>query len=267
MRHAAGFRPSVHIFAPLRGWVGLAFLCLLIVLCLTFTSCGNFCITGAWNFSGTISTGNGSCSLTTTANGTTNLTLTATEGPSGVPMAPNLEHIYVSIQGIEAHPNATSDENSPDWQQLAPELALQPVQVDLMGEPTSVRQREPAWRANVPANLYRQIRVRLLSNLQVASHMITAEGRCGSIGIQCAITRSGEVRPLIFESGSAYMQIPAERIAGGGFHVLPDTETSLTIEFHSFSSSATPSGDAVRLTPVFTADISPSRSSPDQPEQ
>jgi hypothetical protein len=33
-------------------------------------------------------------------NGTTNLTLTATKGPSGVPMAPKLEHIYVSIQRI-----------------------------------------------------------------------------------------------------------------------------------------------------------------------
>jgi hypothetical protein len=182
-------------------------------------------------------------------------------------MAPNLEHIYVGIQGIEAHPDATSEENSPDWQELAPELVRQPVQIDLMEEPTIVRQREPTWRANIPANLYRQIRVRLLSDSQVASQVITAEGRCGSIGIHCVIMRSGEVRPLIFDSGTIFMQIPAERIAGGGFHVLPDTETSLTIEFHSFSSVATPSGEAVRLVPVFTAENSPSRSSSDELEQ
>jgi len=52
--------------------------------------------------------------------------------PSG-----SFEHVYISIRSVQAHVSATATDSSAGWVELAPQLAAQPVQVDLLGLPTN----------------------------------------------------------------------------------------------------------------------------------
>jgi uncharacterized protein DUF4382 len=167
-------------------------------------------------------------------------------------MAPNLQHVFVTLQGIEASPgSAGEEENSTAWQELAPELTRDPLQVDLLAPSASSCRRGPTWRANIPANQYRQVRLRLAANSPDAGIPVPARNQCGNAGNHCVVTASGEVRPLIFGGAALELQIAAGQIAEGGFRVLPDTETNLAIEFQSFASMAAPAGKAVKIAPVF----------------
>lgn len=234
----------------------IPFSALLFVLFLIISSAscgGNSCIVAVWNFNGTISTGNGSCSLTTTANGSTRVRLSTAEAPARAPIAPNLLHVFVTLNGIEANPSADAAEaNSAEWQELAPELVREPAQVDLMASGGTSCQSVPTWRAAIPANQYRQIRLRLASESQNAQSTFPAQNQCGSAGIHCVVTARGEIRPLVLERPTSEILIPAGQIADGGFGVLPDEEIDLAIEFQSFASMATPIGEAVRIEPVFS---------------
>lgn len=250
MRQADPFQASSHDYHSKFPYAALVFILLFL---LETASCGgNSCIIAVWNFGGTISTGNGSCSLTTTANGSTTLRLSAAEVPSHAPLAPNLQHVFVTLRGIEANPSeSTAAEDSAEWQELAPELAQQPRQLDLMAPSESSCQRVPTWRATVPANQYRQLRLRLATDSQDAGNLAAAENKCGTAGIHCVVTANGEVRPLMFGSAAGELRIPADQIAEGGFRVLPDAETNLAIQLESFASTAVPAGEAVRIAPVF----------------
>lgn len=229
---------------------------LVFVLSLIFCSAncgGTSCIIAVWNFNGTISTGNGSCSLTTTANGKTTVRLSTFEAPTGAPIAPNLMHVFVTLDGIEANPGADAAQvNSAEWQELAPKLVSEPVQVDLMASGGTSCQSVPTWRATIPANQYRQIRLRLATESQNARGPVLARNQCGSAGIHCVVTTGGEVRPLVFESSTPEILIPAGQIADGGFRVSPDAEVNLAMEFQSFASMAAPVGEAVQIKPVFS---------------
>src|SRR5258708_30157656 len=71
-----------------------------------------------------------------------------------------VQHIFVSIRRIEIHPSRTSDDDSPDWQELAPGLAQQPLQVDLVRSTADRNAGEPLGEiVAIPAGIYRQARL------------------------------------------------------------------------------------------------------------
>lgn len=231
----------------------LAILLATLALCVIATSCGDSCVTGSFNSGGPISTGSGSCSLNKKS-GTLTLRLRSSPAPSGVPTSSNLQHIFVSISGIESHPSAIADEDSPDWKELAPDLAKHPVQLDLLAPAADSCASSVIARTEVPAFVYRQIRLQLVSDHAGTGEARPEENACGAAGFNCAITMNGQVRPLILDGLASELRIAPERIAGGAISVLPDREIDVTIEFHRYSSWAAPAGEAVRLVPVLTAD-------------
>jgi hypothetical protein len=178
----------------------------------------------------------------------------------------------VTLRGVEAHPSAVAGEDSPGWQELAPQLGQQPVQVDLMASQAASQGSGLRGEAVVPAGIYRQLRLRLLPNQPAANDppagrssprqaaAIPTAGAdpapttnaCGSAGWNCIVTADGRVRPLAFEGASPELRIAAERITGGSFLVLPDVVTHLDIRFDPYHSSAAPVGDALRLFPALT---------------
>jgi hypothetical protein len=239
----------------------LAILLATLVMCVIATSCGDSCVTGSFNFGGSISTGSGSCSLNK-ASGKLTLLLRSSPAPSGVPSASNLQHIFVTLSGIESHPSTIADENSPDWQELAPDLAKHPLQLDLLSPVADSCASSVIARAEVPAFVYRQIRLQIVSDPPGTGEARPQENACGTVGFNCVITRNGEIRPLILDGLAPELRIATERIAGGAISVLPDRETDVTIEFHRYSSWAAPAGEAVRLVPVLTADAGASCDSP-----
>jgi hypothetical protein len=247
-------RTSTFCFATKEfqaGLLGFVLLCATLLLCLTSTGCDNSCLIVTWNFGGTISTGNSSCSLGK-ASGWINLHINSSSASSAGPTAPNLRHIFVTLQGIEAHPGAIADENSPDWQELAPELVKHPTQVDLIAQTADSCVSILIGRSVVAADVYRQIRLRVGPNHPAADDAVSEQNECGDVGFNCVFTTTGKIRPLTFDGAAPDLQIAPERLTGGFFRVLPDQETNLSIEFNPYSSLAVPSGEAVRVVPVFT---------------
>jgi hypothetical protein len=252
MRHAVAFPAGTKVFQS--GLPAFALSCAAILMFLALPSCGgNSCLIVTFNDPGPISTGNKSCALTQ-ATGNVSVRIGATAPSTAGPMAPNLLHIFVTLQGIEAHSIATANENSPGWEELAPDLAREPVQFDLMAQPAPSCASNSISRAFVAAAPYRQVRLRLIGNHPAADVAVPKQNACGEIGFHCVVTANGAMRPLIFGEGAPELHIAPDRIAGGMFQVLPDANTDLTVEFNPYSSLAVASGESVRIVPVFTVD-------------
>jgi hypothetical protein len=245
MRRAYGLRRAIPA-SP-------AVLCAILFPSLVLIGCNNTCVVFISNPGGTISGNTPTCSLNE-AKGNVRVRITS---PLALPAngeSARIQHIYVTLRGVEANPNAIADDDSPDWQELAPKLATQPAQLDLLARSRDTRELDPSDYVAVPANAYRQVRLRLSPNQSDASDPAPEENLCGSLGLNCIVTSDGSVRPLVLDPGPSQIQISSDHIAGGFFRVFPDTSANLEIEFNPQSSRFIPADEAVRLVPVFTVE-------------
>ncbi len=226
----------------------------LLLFCLSLIGCGDSCFIFVSNPSGgTIAVGTTSCSLNN-ANGTIRPRLISSVRPTPGSWPASVQHIFLTFQGIEANPSAIADEDSPGWQDLAPKLATQPIQLDLLARSGDSCESNVLGDVEVPADTYRQIRLRLSPDLAGANEPSPQENGCGSVGFNCIVTADGSIRALVLSSQMLRVRIPPDHIAGGSFRILPQTAANLTIEFSPYSSLMFPADGAVRLVPVFTAE-------------
>lgn len=227
-----------------------------LLLSLIATGCNNTCVSFTSNPpTGTlvikVSDAKPTCTFSK-ANGAVRVQLSASPMPDegSTPWSP--QHILVSLRGIEAHPSAIADDASPDWQELAPKLAQQPMQVDLMARTAGSCASDSFGEGTVPAGVYHQIRLRLVPNQPGTSEPVPRENACGVVGFNCMVMADGNIRPLALDGAAPELPIASEGIAGGFFHVLPDAGTDLAIKFSAQSSLSLPAGNAVRLVPAFS---------------
>jgi hypothetical protein len=245
-----------------------------LLFCLSFFGCSNYCFVFVSNPGGSISTSNNtpSCQLNS-ATGTVRLRVTASPTPSAqttpMPTSTSIQHILVTLRGIEATPSAIPNDDSSNWRELAPQLATQPQQLDLLALcADSCDQNQNTFAdVAVPADAYRQIRLRLSPNQPATDEPLPEENACGSVGFNCVVTADGGIRPLVPDSLSSQFQISSDHISGGFFRVLPDTGVNLKIEFNPQSSLLFPAQEAVRLAPAFTVEPQPSPESTAAPNQ
>jgi len=227
-------------------------------MCFVLAGCsGDYCIIGIFNPTGTVTGTNNPC-VNNKVMGNVSVRFTAAGAPADGPMAANLLHLFVTVQGIEAHPNAMANEDSPDWEELASDIVRKPMQIDLLAHPANPCAANAIAGALIAAGAYRQIRLRLAPGHPTSVEAVPAQNPCGEHGFHCAVSPDGHIHPLAFVGGATNLRIAPDRISGGFFHVLPDTDTHLTIEFNPFASFAAPSGDIVQLTPVFKVDAAAS---------
>jgi Domain of unknown function (DUF4382) len=164
-----------------------------------------------------------------------------------------IQNIFVSVRGIEVHPGTIADDASPDWQELAPELAKQPAQIDLMGEAASPGAREIFGEsAVIPAGVYRQVRVRFLENQPGTGEQLPRKNACGIAGLNCVVMADGRIEPLAFAGTAPELRITSERLEGGSLLVAPDAETNLVIEFNAAWALFSSAGEGVQLRPTLT---------------
>jgi len=193
--------------------------------CFTFVSNPS---TGTIN----ISAGDGrpACGLTP-AHGTVRLMVERVPLCSSCPeSSPRIRHIFVSIQGIEVHESLMPADGSPEWQELAPQLATQPLQVDLVRGIDGQDEREPlAEIVTAPAGIYHQVRVRFADDVH-AKDPRQGESGCRDAGSNCVVMSDDTVRPLLFGTASPELRITPERIAAGSLLILPDVGSNLIIE-------------------------------------
>ena len=225
-----------------------------LLFCLSLTGCGDSCFLFVSNPSGgTLAVGTTACSLNN-PNGTARLRLASSVKPTAADWPTSVQHIFVTFRGIEANPSAMADDDSPGWQELAPKLATEPIQFDLLALNSGSCESNVLGDAAVPADTYRQIRLRLSTSLAETDESIPQENRCGGVGLNCIVKTDGSTRALILGSQMLRVRIPQDQIAGGTFQILPGTAANLTIEFSPSSSLVFPADGAVQLVPVFTVD-------------
>jgi hypothetical protein len=247
MRPLLAFRRGISVSQKL--W----FTTLLLSLALTAGCDTNSCIlivSDPGGSGGTISGNGPNCSLNTT-------TMSVRISSSVAPPAgngSNIQHVFVTLRGIEANPDASADENSPDWQELAPKLATQPMQLDLLARSADSCAANISERVTVPADAYRQIRLRLLPNQADTTDSVLQQNSCGSASFNCVVTSDGNIRPLALDSELPEISVSSAHITGGFFRIFPNAPVNLKIEFNPQSSQFVRADESTRLMPAFTVD-------------
>jgi Transposase DDE domain/Domain of unknown function (DUF4382) len=157
--------------------------------CLALASCGNTCVSGIFaNGTGVIlvknSTPPPACPLST-GMGMMNVAVQKTPACEACTPSIRADHIFVTLQSIQLHSVFPDSTNSPEWLELAPQLLLQPRQIDLLGDSTPEILVQSAL---VSAGTYRELRLQFLPDSPADSDALPVDTSCG---------RKGLVEPVI----------------------------------------------------------------------
>ncbi len=193
------------------------------------------------------------CRLTT-ANGAVRLTVQTVPMCSPCSGSSRVQHVFVSIRGIEIHPSTTADDHSPDWQELLPsELVKQPLQVDLVRGAADRSARQPLGEiVAIPAGIYRQVRLRFAPNQPATDDRLPEKNACGSGRFNCIVMADGRIQSLLFDTASPELRITSDRIEGASLLIPPDTDTDLVIELKPVWAWFSSADEGVRLLPALT---------------
>jgi len=194
------------------------------------SGCGNSCFVGFFNG------GNGGavvkagdpalpCSISQ-ANGTVSALVLKSPVCASCTAAARVEHIFVTLQGVQVRASVSDDTTSPDRFELAPSLAREPRQIDLMGDPMPVTL---VSNAIVPAGSYSEVRLQFFSGSPLTVKRPPAENACGETGWNCTVMADGRVEPLRVPDGMEELLIPSQSMEGGSLVVLPGGRMELRL--------------------------------------
>ena len=133
-----------------------------------------------------------------------------------------VSHAYLVVSGIEFHPSALADLNSPDWQEVAPGLAQHPRLVDLVVNSASGEVAFPLEvSGTMPAGEYYKARLKLAeaSTLPQSNADLLATKACASTtGSGCLVNANGSVHELRTLDGQPFVPLqvanPIDLLAG-----------------------------------------------------
>jgi Domain of unknown function (DUF4382) len=198
-------------------------------------------------------TGSGSGTTMQTA-GTGSINVSITDPPSCKFPNGDFQHVYVTIRSVQAHTSTSADDNSPGWQELAPQLNTQPMQIDLFAAgPNACLLTMLGSNTALPTGTYQQIRLLLVPN-DGGSGPVPATNVCGNQGFNCAILQDGSVHELQLSSqANTGLKIPPGQIEGGPITVAAGQDVDLNIDFNACASIIQEGNGNFRLKPVLTA--------------
>jgi len=205
-----------------------------------------------------VSCGGGTSSMQSPASGTVTVSISdppscaATPGAAAAAMPPGtFSHAWVTIVSVKAHINGTAD-NSPGWQELAPQLNSAPMQLDLLNLPANGQcLLAQLGSAQLPAGDYQQIRLILLANAATSNQ--PSPNACDKLGnvFNCAQDAGGLHELNLASEAQTGLKIPPGQIMGGPLHVAAGQSVDLNIDFDACA-SITPS---FTLKPALTAGV------------
>jgi hypothetical protein len=184
------------------------------VLLIIAAGCGNNCFVGFFNpnnNSPTVTVGNPlpSCSLPTHTIAVKTVAHLV-HACTGCSASRQVTHLHLLLSGIELHPSAVADENSPEWQELAPDCALHPHWVDLVEDPASNDAAlSPIVTSQIPAGTYYQLRLHLAPPSSQRVEQLHAESHCSSVEASCVVTADGSFHSLQTLEGHPYLHLAA----------------------------------------------------------
>jgi Domain of unknown function (DUF4382) len=195
---------------------------------ISFWGCGgNTCVAGFTN--------NGTAAVTASSGNPRPCSFTATHGTiralilkaavcENCALGARVEHVFVTIRGVQLRP-AVGDSNEAEWLDLAPQLANKPRQIDLLGE--ALLPRALAENVDVPAEVYRELRLQFSRDSRLGAEQLATESSCGGELRNCVVRADRRVEPLYWLENDPQLTIPLQNDDNDSFIVLPGSETAL----------------------------------------
>jgi hypothetical protein len=199
-----------------------------------------------------ISCSGGISSTPMAATGT--VVVSMSDPPSCMPPNGTFEHVFVTVRSVQAHIDPQATDNSSGWQELAPQLATQPMQIDLFSTPQTTCVLAQLGSASLPVGNYQQIRLLLVSNSPSAGSPVPATNACAGNGFNCVVLSDNSVHELLLSSqDNTGLKIPPGQIVGGPLQVTAGQSIDLNIDFNACASIVQEGNGQFRLKPTLTA--------------
>lgn len=176
--------------------------------------------------------------------------------PASIPSG-SFSSVWITIRSIQAHTSSTATDNSPGWQELAPQLASAPAQVDLLHLPAQGQcLLEQLGSTSLPAGDYQQIRLILLANA-APTGAAPPSNACASLGsvFNCVVDSTGMHTLDLSSEANTGLKIPPGQIMGGPIHVAAGQSVDLNIDFNTCASILKQGNGDFRLKPTLTAGV------------
>ena len=187
---------------------------------------------------------------------------TISDPPSCMPPNGHFAHVFITVRSVQAHTSATADDNSPGWQELAPQLASAPMQIDLFSKPDTTCVLAQLGSASLPVGMLQQIRLLLVSNSPAAGAAVPSPNACAGNGFNCVVLDDGTIHELVLSSqDNTGLKIPPGQIVGGPIQVMAGQSVDLNIDFNACASIVREGNGTFRLKPTLTAGVVSANSS------
>src|SRR4029077_3362555 len=188
--------------------------------------------------------------------GTATVHVSLTDPPSCKVPNGNFQHVYVTIRSVQAHTSASAgDNNTPGWQELAPQLNTEPMQIDLLSTgQTACLLVTLGSNTLLSAGTYQKIRLLLVPN-DGSGAPVPSTNACGNQGFNCAVLQDGSIHELQLSSqANTGLKIPPGQVEGGPITVKAGQDVDLNIDFNACASIIHQGNGKFRLKPVLTAE-------------
>src|SRR6266567_7514046 len=175
--------------------------------------------------------------------------------PSCMPPNGNFMHVFITVRSVQAHTSATADDNTAGWQELAPQLASAPMQIDLFSKPDTRCVLAQLGSASLPVGNLQQIRLLLLSNNPAAGAAVPSPNACAGHGFNCVVDSNGIHELVLSSEAETGLKIPPGQIMGGPIQVSAGQSVDLNIDFNACASIVQEGNGTFRLKPTLTAGV------------
>jgi len=191
-------------------------------------------------------------SMTTGATGMVNVSIS--DPPSCMPPNGQYMHVYVTVRSVQANIDPNASDSSSSWQELAPQLAGAPMQIDLFSKPQTTCVLAQLGSASLPVGMYQQIRLILVSNTPAASDAVPSSNACAGQGFNCVVLEDSSIHQLELSSeDKTGLKIPPGQVVGGPIQVSAGQSVDLNIDFNACASIVREGSGKYRLKPTLTA--------------
>ena len=197
-----------------------------------------------------------------TGSATGNVVVSISDPPSCKNPNGNFQHVYITVRSVQAHIDPNATDGSSGWQELAPQLASQPMQIDLFSTAQTNCVLAQLGSASLPVGNYQQIRLLLVSNSPAAGDAVPSSNACAGSGYNCVVLNDNTIHELALSSqANTGLKIPPGQIVGGPISVTAGQSVDLNIDFNACASIIQQGNGQFRLKPTLTAgQISPNNS-------
>jgi len=183
------------------------------------------------------------------------VTVSISDPPSCTPPNGPFTHVFITVGSVKVNASATATDSSDGWQELAPQLASAPLQVDLFSQPNATCVLAQLGSASLPTGSIQQIRLVLLSNNPPAGAAVPSPNACAGHGFNCVVLDDGIHELLLSSEAQTGLKIPSAQIMGGPIQVTAGQSVDLNIDFNACASIVREGNGAFRLKPVLTAGV------------